>query len=570
MSDWKSRATPVANGQPSVAAIGSPNGETGAQEVQSDWKSRAAAAPLPQAQEERPWYSVSPEGLMQGSLDALPNIGTGAGEMLGTLGGPAGILAGAAGGGALGKHTKELIEQYLLGRKPQTREEMYNGMTGAAVNGMTGAAVGQVAAPVVSTIGSKLYENALSPIEAALAKKGKSGIADVAEDAGIWNPKGIRDKLKSTTADLTDAVKQRYQQATAAGGELDVNAALEPAQAHVNDFRMKAGRNPELLQQADRMQKRIDMLREAGAKDVFKQAPEVTGLETAREAAPGEVKLIGPDGKYPGDPATRYQGSPIADSKGPLPEPEAPVVPPKVRQRLDVRNAYDYTPPTPESAAAAKQAALEAEAAQKAAALKASQDAASSLPVQGTIEHLPGPNIEQGVLTKQASQNSVGDAGYSEFAKSGIGKDFEKKIAGGYQKEVENAIGRALGPEYQAEVAAKNASIGKILDTRRAQQALQDLTARKIQSATSIVPNGTEGIAGAVVGAGTHNVVDGLKAALAVKALKGLSLAEMPAGYALKKAAPFIAGVTKNAPMVTQGLVNQSPWALQGDQNGQK
>lgn len=68
---------------------------------------------LKTAQASSKWYDVSPKGILQGAVNALPIAGGVAGGVLGTAGGPLGSVAGAGLGGAGGEALKQAIQPLL-------------------------------------------------------------------------------------------------------------------------------------------------------------------------------------------------------------------------------------------------------------------------------------------------------------------------------------------------------------------------------------------------------------------------------------------------------------------------
>lgn len=149
---------------------------------------------------------------------------------------------------------------------------------------------------------------------------------------------------------------------------------------------------------------------------------------------------------------------------------------------------------------------------------------------------------------------------------------FYKAVAHGLKNETEGSIGQSLGPKAQAEYQQTNSDTGKLLSTGKAQQRVQGQAQRLKDAISTPVPTGTEGFAGALAAALTDGK-DPLemlgKGAFAVglqKAAKAAQLAAMPTGYALRNTPMEL---TKAA-AIENAIKKPSPWAQQGDQNGQK
>ncbi len=83
---------------------------------------------------ERPWYSVTPKGLLQGTVNALPLAGT-------VLAGPYGVLASGV-ATALGKTVENAVEHNVMGDK-KGRKELYGDPIVEFVKGSTSEAAGR-------------------------------------------------------------------------------------------------------------------------------------------------------------------------------------------------------------------------------------------------------------------------------------------------------------------------------------------------------------------------------------------------------------------------------------------
>ena len=145
-----------------------------------EWAPNDVSVDAP-VEKERPWYSVSPSGLLQGSLDALPAAGAMAGGVIGAVGslGTASV-PGALMGAGMGTSAKNFLESALLG-KQKTREDIYiEPLKQAALEG-----VGIGAGKVIGRGAEVVSKYSKQPIESVLAKlaQGNSAKAPLIEAA---------------------------------------------------------------------------------------------------------------------------------------------------------------------------------------------------------------------------------------------------------------------------------------------------------------------------------------------------------------------------------------------------
>lgn len=398
-----------------------------------------------------------------------------------------------------------------------------------AENAETGellGAAGHTIAPVVEAGGNALYNGTLNKLSAAIGKKGKTGITEDAFNGGIWNPKNLAQKTKALMQEKLAARDAIAKEATGAGAEMDVHNALEEAQAHVDDMKVKAGRDPDLLDEVSLAQNRIDRLRQNAAVEAKTKLVPSKAEGTYDAPTMGKIDRVGtPD----------------------------PVVPNKFSEKGQNQKGISGTRPVINDAV----------------------DEVGSLPVGGTYEttpRLPGPNPIQARALTSSAQSRAGNSAYKEFAKSDNGQKLEKAIAAGFQKGNEASIERALGPEAAQAYAEHNAGIGRIIDSSKAAETVSDQTARDIHNLFSLPK--TEGLlssgVGTMVGASTHDPTSAVLSALAAvggsKVMRAANLSQMPVGYAMKKAAPVIQKAIEKNPWLIQGMLNNQV----GGPNGEK
>lgn len=614
MSDWKTRSTPVAEApstndwksrsasadpaQPSVAAIGSPDGPTplrSAANAVEGFGSGASLGYLPQmsgaleeagkqvgsvkdkaldavglgklasqdfnlrkegfnvpdldgytagrdamvrrldaAQQENPW--IYGTGAVAGGVASAAAPGLAASKLLasgqllrlGTVGKLAQAIAQATGkAGSGGKLLQAMGAGKAYGAlanpgdKPGVIDPLQMDQRGE--NAETGAllgAAGHAAGPAIEAGGNTLYNGALNKLTAAIGRKGKGGITNDLFEGGITNPKDLAAKTKDLLTQHVQARDYIAQQADAAGAEMNVHNSLEEAENFYNEMKMKAGRDPDALEELTLARERLDRLKQNAAQEKFTpNAPETT------YDAPTMGKI---------------------DRAGTM----DPVVPNKFSQTGQMQKGISQVRPVINDAI----------------------DEVGALPVAGTHERLPGPNATQARALTSRAQGNAGNANYKEFAKTDNGAKLEKAIASGFQKGNEASIAKVLGPEAAEQYAGHNATIGRIADSSKAAETVSDQTARDISNLTSLPK--TDGmigtLVGSTVGAASHDPITALTSAIAAvggqKVMRGINLSQMPVGYAMKKAGPVIAKEMEKNPWLVQGMLNNQI----GGPNGEK
>ena len=248
--DWKSRADAVSSG---------------------DWKSRADAVAAPEES------TLSKVG--HWAVDELPTIGSVVGGIAATpldlVSGPAGTMAGAGLGGALGSIAKDTINNYI---SPDKQTSLGQGAKNALVQGALGGAaegVGQVAAPYLSKAASfisKPVSDYLSNLAEKQAVKatGATGATvynKFSDDAGRQlldkGIVGFGDTQKSIAGKAADALDTSQQGINSSLSALDDQGANVSQDTIVGNLRSRAkalAKDPSQLDTADDLNRLADRL----------------------------------------------------------------------------------------------------------------------------------------------------------------------------------------------------------------------------------------------------------------------------------------------------------------------
>lgn len=459
-----------------------------------------------------PWGTAG--GTVQGIADALPMAGMVAGGVVGTpanvlTGGlPGGTIAGAGLGAGAGEALKGMIESGVLG-KERTREEVWGEPPRAIIDGMGaeagGAAIGGMIRGAVGSGGKAIYKSGLKKIDQEVAKYGKEPVSDLLMKNDIaGNSKQIFDKMQSLGDKLLAERNDILGQATKAGAEVDVKAALKDAQALVDN--MKGVDNPEMKKAVQMLQGRIDKYMSRAAKPAQAAKPEIraTSLTPQLKELPVSVN------QAPLDPKTRMIREQQFTPRPELTEYMAPTLSNPATGELDnfsgkdlMRRAAD--PRGPEYARFKKvlsepvirdsvdeivslpRAGQYSEKVYRPAPYEVAQEFPEILLSEATPKSaaVKGPTPIQASAWKTSSASNVGKKGWQELAMSPEGKKFDKALSGGLRGATEKSVAQSLGPEYAAELANKNKELGQILSSR--ERALLDAQQAANKNAVSSV-----------------------------------------------------------------------------------
>lgn len=163
------------------------------------------------SKEERPWYSVSGEGLVRGAIDAIPIVGGIGGGLLGTpVAGPVGSVGGAGMGYAGGKELADILKNRLLGDKATSVNpiEQAKRVAGNLTEGATMEMGGQLAGKAISAAGPAIKNTIDDVASAPLGQDGPRGMIasglDKIHRAGKSANKIIGDAIDAVTPQTGD------------------------------------------------------------------------------------------------------------------------------------------------------------------------------------------------------------------------------------------------------------------------------------------------------------------------------------------------------------------------------
>lgn len=562
--------------QPSVAAIGSPEGPT--PPPQKDLLDKAWDYDAKMGK----WLEENAP-IVKSTSDAVESGINGVGKAIDYVGG----YARTGGAAALGTvaptvHNPvgmdELIDT-VKGNAPGVgdylskmgmEKEMQTGMTipgfenhrltmQGLMNVLGNYKTNPIANGGLQKMGRGMYRAALGPIETAGEKFNKWDVADEYNKQKIWNPLKLNEQVQAGVDANEGKALQMEKQATATPGtQVNAGAATGPAQDFINGLKRLVGLTGEESPEASaakEMQKEVNHRRSLGGQE---SKPILRELPVSVDQAPL-------------DPETRMNTE-FQPKERPLVY-DAPTQ--KTIQQNQVINRLDANGKPIVNTKPLKKMPFSNVINDATDSVKVSED----LPEQGDyVQKRPAPYevtedvtdpkmglspVEQGNLNARDYKHA---GSYDIFKRGDIYQRFYKALARGGKVANEETIGRALGPEAQAEYTATNEGTGKLLATRNAAKNVQAQAERWRNSATSITPNGTEGLGGAMsatLGGGGPEEMGRrfLENVVIQKAAKALQLGTMPAGYALRN---IPTGLTRAAPLL-------STWEqIKGDKDGEK
>lgn len=575
--------------QPSAAAIGSPDGKTGAEVESPDWVDRlkqlASGAQAAISKSHIPILNVAMN----------PGVQEAAGRVLSVPGGIARTLA-ADGLEALapGKNDVTLGDygNAALGQAPGVGDQVARkfpevdsaSMDIPGTNGKKLSArdlmnfVGNTALdPLVhgmgQAVGKGMYDSSIGKIIGEGKRFGKDSVGETYNKYGIKNPLTM-DKTVQAAVDknmlatgATEAAATRLP-----GSDIDVAKAMEPAQAHVNAITKYARGDSAQEAMAEEMQKEIDNHKSTISKEPQKAFVELPYTEPEQKlvyAGPNpESELHLGSGESTGR-LMQNTVTPRLDAKG------KPVVNSTPLKKMPGERLFESNPEnlTPGG--------------------RGGNYEINRLPVPGNYDIQTNmiPKLDVGEATsepdllnpktsikpsplagsqwKTDAYAAAKDAAYDTAKKTTAWQGFYKSLGYGLKEATEKAIEKTLGSEAAEQYRKTNADTGNLLSTKRAQINAQAQAERLKASVTTPITTGTEGAAGGLAAAlkegdpleklGAFTVSAGLQ-----KLAKGAQLGAMPAGYALRNMpqAPL------NAAIIGTNL-KPSPWAI-GDDNGKK
>jgi hypothetical protein len=412
-----------------------------------------------------------PRQTIQSFANALPGAGAlMAGGAAAIPTGGAGALPAAGFGGATGEALKNLIEQNVLG-KQKTAEQLALGPAQGAVDGLTQEMGGQSLNAVLAPTGKYLYKAGLKNLDLIGARYGKDPVSDVLMQNRV---KGSAAAIQQQMDELGDTLLGRKNQllheATANGGEVDMNRAVKEAQDLVD--RYKYIDNHEMRDATNVLQKRIDGFRSRNAQspqDVLRELPftrEATSFEPQPEnihdwyEAPtnGTVQTSTPKTRLDAKGKQIINFDPARPGTGEITVkklPDQPLINNAVDsvQTNSLPVAGEYTP-------------------------KSIGDLTT---IFDQSERVPGPSPIQVDAWKTTSANAAGDDAWKAIANTTEGRGFDKQLANGQRAAVEDAVGQyhPLGSQAKKSLIETNADLGKILTSSERAQLDAEIEARK-------------------------------------------------------------------------------------------
>lgn len=154
-------------------------------------------------QQERPWYSLSGKGLVQGSLDALPVVGAGVGGFVGAPLGPLAAVGSAGLGGSMGQSLKDLGEEYLLGKPRKNLEEASR----SAKEGLIGGIEQDMGGKIFGAVGEGFSKSGVKDIAKSFNRPGIEEVKAAAAKLGVKPTQGMLTD-DSTVRNLENSLSQ--------------------------------------------------------------------------------------------------------------------------------------------------------------------------------------------------------------------------------------------------------------------------------------------------------------------------------------------------------------------------
>lgn len=410
---------------------------------------------------------LRPRQVIQSVADSLPGLGAMVGGGLGAAGsGGVAALPAAGYGGAAGQTLKDQIEMHLLG-KPKTALQLALGPVQGAVDGTGQEIIGQGAGELLHQVGTPLYRSAFKNLDRLSAKYGKEPVSDVLMKNRIaGSAGGVQEQMDALGDKLLANKNNILQQATANGGEVDMNRAVKEAQDFVDRGRYID--NHEQRGFYDAAQKRVDGFRNRGAQEA---------QDTLRELPfTKEQNVLIPQGELTGyktNGPTLYEKE-IAGRAGMPPSlqsnatefymPQASGAKQISREDADViHNPVDEIIGLPRPMAEQKVLAPEATT------------------ILDRSERVAGPSPIQVDAWKTTAANAAGDDAYRVYGNTVEGRALDKALARGQKQAVEESVGQyhPMGSAAQREITQTNADLGGLLTTQERAAMDADIEARK-------------------------------------------------------------------------------------------
>lgn len=399
---------------------------------------------------------------------------------------------------------------------------------------------------VAGMAGRKLYNNAIAPVEIEGTRFGKDAVGDTMYKNGIRSPLGLQEKVQGIVDQKMETARDLERKAAGAGAEVDMDKAMAPAKGLAADAAARAV-EPQEVSLAKRMKRAIDSHMQLAARpgeDITRELPYTVPkqIEVPQEPLPGYKTS---------EPGTRVEADIDTSQKG----PPGPTVQgkyyygPNDTRGVQFPGAAEHVTNNPTD---------------ELIKLPRPMNRTMTLePKTATVldqtEPTQGPSPIQTARMKTAAYQKARDNAYDSLRRSDAYQTFRKAQGAGLKTETEASIGRALGPEQEAQYRDANEEAGKLLSTGKAQARVSNQAQREFDSATSPVPTSTESLAGTVASGG-HDLEGGLRAAAVIKLLRAIRLGQMPVG-SMMRSIP-----TQDLQMGVLGSQLQSPWRRQDGQ----
>jgi len=320
--------------------------------------------------------------------------------------------------------------------------------------------VGRPAGTAMEKAGTAAYKSGLKNLDMATARAEKAPVSDLLLKNGVWgNSQQVFDQMNELGKGLLAERNDILKRGTRAGAEVDMQRAMAPAQAYVDDLRKL--NNPESKKLVDMMQSRINDYLGAGAKEPeqilrelpytepvtqtkFSQMPEALAYDAPNESTGA---LMQNKVTY----RTDAKGKPIINTMPLKKMPGEPILEPTIQD--PERPRFDQKPDEILGLPVGGQYSQETKMAPRVTT------------VLDETERVPGPTPIQTTGWKTNAMNRVGEQGYDQFAKTSQGKAFEKALASGLRGSTAESIGEKLGPDAAVALNEKNANLGQILSS---------------------------------------------------------------------------------------------------------
>lgn len=413
-------------------------------------------------------------------------------------------------------------------------------------------------------VGKKLYNSSIRPIEVEGVRYNKNDVGDEMFKNKISNPLNLKEKIQKIVDKNMLEVEGIEKAATRKGGQIDIEKAMDPAQAYVNKLRAGAVESED-LNLVKRLQRSIDAHKKLAGRPGQKEFIELPYTKEVEELVPQApergYKAAGTKVEADIDPSSN------AGAQGKY------YYGPNDQRGIQFKDAEDLvtTSKKPDMQWDPKKGWYSAgdevvELSTPMAPKKVLKPAMDVGEIDG--EAILSPPTLTGSRLKKKAYVKARDNAYDMNRKSTEYQNFKKAQGAGLKSETEASVGRSLSPEDEIRYRELNESTGKLLSTGKAQERVTNQAQREFDSLTSPFPNGTEGAVMSIPASMSDDIAEGVgKGALTMaiqKAMRGLKLSQMPVGYGLRSVDPK---TLKQLLIINQ--MKYGPWA-RGEESGEE